>query len=127
DRYRRHPVAPSPDEPWRLSKTTLLMPQEDRVEAVAGARRGEVLARAANWARDLVTTPAGDATPEALAEEARAMAEGTGIRGRVWTPGRLTREGVGGVLGVGRGSAGTPRLGGLEYGARRGRPLALTG
>ena len=127
DRYRRHPVAPSPDEPWRLSKTTLLMPREDRVEAVAGARRGEVLARAANWARDLVTTPAGDATPEALAEETRAMAERTGIRCRVWTHTRLSREGFGGVLGVGRGSSRTPRMVELEYGHRRGRPLALTG
>ena len=50
-----------------------------------------------------------------------------GIRCRVWTHGRLVREGFGGVLGVGRGSARTPRMVELEYGDRRGRPLALTG
>jgi leucyl aminopeptidase len=127
DRYHAHPVTASPDSPWRLSTLTLLMPRKDRAAAADGARRGQVLAGAANWARELVTTPAGDATPEALAEEARAMADQAGITCRVWTPARLAREGFGGVLGVGRGSSRTPRMVELAYGSGRGRPLALTG
>lgn len=127
DRYRQRPITASPDSPWRLSSVTLLVPRRDRAEVVAGARRGQVLAQATNWARELVTTPAGDATPEALAEEARAMAERAGIRCRVWAPARLSREGFGGVLGVGRGSSRTPRMVELEYGGGRGRPLAFTG
>ena len=128
DRYRRHPVAPDDLAPWRLNRVTLLTAGGDRVAARAGAARGDVLARAANWARDLVNTPSGDATPEAMAEAARTMAAGLGVRCRVWKPARVEREGFGGVLGVGRGSSREPRVVELEYGAAgAAQPLALTG
>ena len=128
DRYRRQPLVPDDLAPWRLARLTLLMPGADRAAARAGAARGGVLARAANWARDLVNTPSGDATPDAMAEEARSMAAALGIRSRVWKPARIEREGFGGVLGVGRGSSREPRVVELEYGAGGdARPLALTG
>ncbi|HXY72045.1 MAG TPA: leucyl aminopeptidase [Actinomycetota bacterium] len=128
DRYRHDPVAPDDAAPWRVRRVTLLTPPSDRAAAREGAARGLVLAQAANWARDLVNTPSGDATPEAMAEEARAMAAGLGIRSRVWNRARIEREGFGGVLGVGRGSSREPRVVELEYGAGgAARPIALTG
>jgi leucyl aminopeptidase len=102
--------------------------QGDRRVAGAALRRGEIYAESANWARDLVNTPAIDATPAFLAKEAEAMATREGLTFRVWTKADLVKGGFGGILGVGSGSANEPRLIELEY-ARGGRaaPIALTG
>jgi leucyl aminopeptidase len=113
--------------PLRTETVTVLV-QGDRRAARAGLRRGEIYAESANWARDLVNTPAIDATPSFLAKEAEAMAVREGLTFRVWTKADLVKGGFGGILGVGSGSANEPRLIELEY-SRGGRaaPIALTG
>ncbi len=95
----------------------------------AAIARGEIVADAVCWARDLVNAPALDCTPEYLAQQARAMAKEVGLKAKIWTEKELERGGFGGVIGVGRGSANPPRLIELEYagaGARQ-APIALTG
>lgn len=94
----------------------------------AALRRGEIYGEAANWARDLVNTPAIDATPQFLAQEAKKMAATNGLQCKIWTKAELQRGGFGGILGVGSGSANEPRLIELSYkGGGKGPPIAISG
>jgi leucyl aminopeptidase len=92
-------------------------------------RRAEIMSESVAWARDLVNTPAQEATPDYLAKQAQKMARETGLQSKVWAKAELERGGFGGVLGVGQGSVNQPRLIELTYrGGRSGDPpIALTG
>jgi leucyl aminopeptidase len=72
-----------------------------------GIRRGVVVSEAANYARDLINTPAADKPPEFLASEAKKI---KGIRTRVFHFAQLKKMGMGGLVGVGKGSKFPPVL-----------------
>ncbi len=72
-----------------------------------GIERGRVLAQATNYARDLINIPAADKPPEFLAKEAQKI---SGIRTRVYKLAELKRMGMGGIVGVGKGSRFPPVL-----------------
>ena len=76
-------------------------------EAVAS---GAALARAMGLVRDLVNTPGGDMTPVAFAERAREVAEEAGLEIEVLDRPAIVAAGLGGLLGVSRGSGQEPRL-----------------
>ncbi|MCQ1999343.1 leucyl aminopeptidase family protein [Arthrobacter zhaoxinii] len=76
----------------------------------AAAARAAVTARAVWTARDLTNTPAGTATPDWIAEQARSIAGNSGLTVRVRAEDELTAEGFGGLLAVGSGSEHPPRL-----------------
>jgi leucyl aminopeptidase len=61
-------------------------------------------------ARELVNLPPNLLTPAALARHARAMARREGLTCRVHGPARLRQLRMGGLLGVGQGSANPPQL-----------------
>jgi leucyl aminopeptidase len=95
---------------------------------LAGLRRGEIVGRATNWVRDLVSTPANDATPADLAEQARQLAGDCGLDYSVLAGAELAAGGFGGILGVGQGSVHEPRLVELSYRGGGSSPvIALTG
>ena len=81
------------------------------------------------WARDLANLPADTATPERLAEEARALGKELGLKVTVFDEPKLAEMHCGGLLAVGGGSVHPPRLIVLEYagGSKRGRTVALVG
>ena len=80
----------------------------------AGARRelarAIVIAESVATARDLVNTPPNDLYPASFADRAVTMAQAAGLRTEVLDDKALQREGYGGILGVGGGSARPPRL-----------------
>ncbi|HEV8421214.1 MAG TPA: leucyl aminopeptidase, partial [Actinomycetota bacterium] len=127
DRYKERPIDSDSQEKAKLDKILAL--SDGRRPAVqAGFSRGQVYAEAANWARDLVNTPAIDATPGFLADEARMMARKTGLTCKIWTKTDLQKGGFGGILGVGAGSINDPRLIELTYqGGGNRTPIAITG
>jgi len=128
DRYKVRPVDEDSQRPQWERITILIPPRWDAKLARQAVRRGEIFAEAAAWARDLVNTPALDATPELMGREARKMAREVGLQCKVWTKADLEKGGFGGILGVGRGSENPPRLIELRYsGGGRGKPVALTG
>ena len=127
DRYKARPKDDGERPRWK-SVVILGTARSDARAAREGVRRAEILAEATAWARDLVNTPAIDATPDFLAKEARKMAREVGLQSKVLTKTELQRGGFGGILGVGRGSENQPRLIELRYsGAGSAQPIALSG
>ncbi len=91
---------------------------------------GAASARAVALARDLVNTPGGVLTPEALAKEARALGKAHGFGVTVLDERKLAAAGHHGVLAVNQGSVRPPRFVTLTYEPAAGRPrghLALVG
>jgi leucyl aminopeptidase len=120
-RAGNHPIGGEPAAP--PGKLTLLTSDTGGLESDgeskrdwdAALARGIVSAEAANWVRDLVHAPAAQATPELLAEVIAAQAVAQGAAARIWTADDLTREGFGGIVGVGQGSRNEPRLVEINY------------
>jgi leucyl aminopeptidase len=71
---------------------------------------GEAYAEGCLLARRLVNLPANILTPIRLAQEARRIARRAGCRFRALGPAEIARLGMGGLLGVARGSVEEPRL-----------------
>ena len=83
-----------------------LAPTLDRAIAVGGA----------GWrARMLSTVPSNLKSPDWLAEQARLLADESGLDFTVWDEKKLAAEGFGGLIGVGQASATPPRLIRLDY------------
>ncbi len=129
DRYKTSGEDGEPERPALRRAVVLGSPRWDARAVRRAVERGEVLAEATAWARDLVNTPAIECTPDFLAREALRMAEEAGLEVKVWDEEDLRRGGFGGILGVGAGSANPPRLIELRYrgAAASEPPIALTG
>lgn len=78
-------------------------------------RRASTRARAAMVARNLAVTPSNIKNPAWMAAQARTLARRCGLGVRVWSDADLWREGFGGLLAVGAGSATPPRLVQLDW------------
>jgi leucyl aminopeptidase len=93
------------------------------------AKTAEIVASAANFARDIVSTPSNEMTPTDLANEARESAKGKNIRCTVLDAGQMKDLGMNALLGVARGSHEPPQLIILEYrGGKKSSPfVALVG
>jgi leucyl aminopeptidase len=127
DRYKERPIDEASQEKPRLKKVVVLASGDPKAIKVA-LRTGQVYGEAANWARDLVNTPALDATPDFLAREAKKMAAAQGLECKIWAKDELAKGGFGGIVGVGSGSVNEPRLIELRYkGAGTDAPIAVTG
>lgn len=84
--------------------------------ARSAVKRGAVAdVKATALARDLVNEPPVSLTPAAFAATAKKQCKGLPIKVSVWEPQRLLKESMGGIMGVGQGSANPPRLVHLEY------------
>jgi leucyl aminopeptidase len=81
----------------------------------AATDRARILADAMTLVRDLVNTAPGDLVPADLAAAAEQVASGSGLVALVLDEHDLAKEGYGGILAVGMGSAHPPRLVRLEY------------
>ncbi len=108
--------------PNRVERVDLLSAKGWDGKAIKAAiEHASAVAEGTNLARDLTNTPAGDKSPESLAQEARKIAR-NGLKLKVLDEKELAAKGFGGILGVGRGSPKPPRLIELRYdppGAKR--------
>jgi leucyl aminopeptidase len=120
ERYKR-----GGGEPSKVEVVRELVPASAR----GAIRRGTILGAAARWTRDLVNTPAADATPELLADIARETASELGVGCKVWKRADLERGGFGGILAVGMGSSNSPCMVELTstHGPPDAKPIAITG
>lgn len=103
----------SDPEPNSLRKLSVVGSGRDVREAL---KLGTTVAGAVCFARDLVNEPGGSLTPEKLAAAARALAsgddgtDGAALEIEVWEREEIVEAGLGGLLGVNRGSTQPPRF-----------------
>ena len=117
-----------PPSQERVVELSLLVPSAAmrRADVRRALRVAEVSGDATSWVRSLVDTPAGDLTPQNLADAIRSRASTVGVKARVWSVRNLQSRQFGGTLGVGSGSAHPPAVVELTWGSGRPR-LGLTG
>jgi leucyl aminopeptidase len=76
-----------------------------------GVATGALVAEAVNWVKWLVDSPAGYMSPRALASEIdERLSKDEHVKVDVWTESKIKEERLGGLLGVGQGSAQPTRL-----------------
>jgi leucyl aminopeptidase len=94
-----------------------------------GYTMGRIMAEATNRARDMANEPANYMTPSIMAAEAQALAERNGLDVNVLEEDKITELGMGGLLGVAKGSRESPRFIVLYYRGRNedGIDIALVG
>lgn len=99
------------------------------VSAKKSLVRGSVIGEEINGSRYLANTPGGDMTPDHLAKAAITLGKRAGFRVSVLGEKALKKLGMGGVLGVSRGSDTPPRFIVLEYlkGPKKEAPVVLVG
>ena len=83
----------------------------DHDDVVEGVRRGVLVADAVNWAKRLIDTPPNELSPKELAKRvAQRLGEDDSVHVEIWTESKIREENLGGLLGVGSGSAEPTRL-----------------
>ena len=107
----------------------LLLVHPSRLSAVArGVARGTIESRAVIFARDLVNEPPSVTTPTYLAEAAKAIARGSShISCQVFGTSQIEKMGMGGLLGIARGSAEEPKFIHMTYRGSGRKTIALIG
>ena len=124
--YRSDNGEPSND----IRSLTLLTMNATQVKAIkAGLRLGEASAAATSFARDLCNHPANVMTPSRVVQEAKRMAKDLKVKLTVLEQEDQERLGMGGLLGVSRGSQESPKFIILEYlrGKKKRRPSSWWG
>jgi len=129
--YRFTHYRSADEEPSKDVRTmTLLANHANQVSAMkTGVRRGEASANATSFARDLCNHPSNVMTPSRVAQEAQTMAKALGVKLTVLERKDQEKLGMGGMLGVSRGSQEPPKFIVLEYagGKKKERPVVLVG
>ncbi|WGD43401.1 leucyl aminopeptidase [Streptomyces cathayae] len=111
-----------------LAEAVLLCDKSRDKTYKAAVERAVTVSEELNRARDLINTPPNDLDPEAFAAVAQAAAKEHGIKVQVLDEKALAKDGHGGILGVGAGSASGPRLVKLSYtSAKAKKHLAFVG
>lgn len=124
--YKRKPANGWPT----IAKVEIVVPAGMLVTARRAAAVGVILGEETNHTRDLANMPGGDMTPTALAAAARAVAKEHRLECQILLPAQMKKMGMGGVLGVARGSIEEPRFIILSYhGAKKktDQPVVLVG
>ncbi|HEV3271425.1 MAG TPA: leucyl aminopeptidase [Candidatus Methylacidiphilales bacterium] len=112
-----------------LARLQVLVRENELIRARVQARDAEIVATVCNTIRGIGNLPGNMLTPAILADKALELAQGRPLTVKVWNERHLKRDGFGGILAVGQGSANPPRLIVLEYrgGGKRETPVALVG
>jgi leucyl aminopeptidase len=89
-----------------------------------GVERGTIIADAVNWAKFLIDSPAGFLPPRELAKAIDERLEhDEHVQVQIWTESKIKEERLGGLLGVGQGSAQPTRLVYATYDPRPGAKI----
>ena len=104
-----------PTSPTVAARQVTIVADPSLTEAGAVVASAVTRSRAALLARQLGITPSNIKNPAWMAAQARTLGRRQGLAVKVWTERDLAKEGFGGLLAVGGGSATPPRLVQLDY------------
>ena len=114
-RFRKYK---SVDDPSFSEIDTLTIVESDRRKLRAierGVERGQTMAAAANFTRDMANEPGNELPPTELAKRATRLCAQAGVDCEVLDDAQLKKLGMGALLGVGAGSARKPRFVIMRY------------
>ena len=120
---KRPPEDPKP----AFLSLEILTAGDDAAAAGRGHAIGEAIGAGHRYARGLQVLPPNVLTPAVLADRARALAAEAGFGCTVLDRAAAEKEGLGGLLAVGQGSANEVRFIVLEYRGGTGAPVVLIG
>ncbi|MBI4299155.1 MAG: leucyl aminopeptidase [Chloroflexi bacterium] len=99
-----------------IKEVLIVESSESKISALGkGMEKGRVFAQATNLCRDMVNEPANFMNPGRMAMIARELAAELGLEIRVLERAQMEELGMGGLLGVARGSEQPPKLIILQY------------
>ncbi|MFA6469545.1 MAG: leucyl aminopeptidase [Bacteroidota bacterium] len=112
-----------------ISKITFCTASSFIREIKTGLATGKAIAEATMHARDLTNAPGSDLYPATLAHDAQQTGRRHGFSVRVFEKKKIQQLGMGGVIGVSKGSEKEPRFVIMEYGKqfRKNGTLVLVG
>ena len=126
--YTKYKEAPKGG--WPEVKTILLaLPAQQIADAKKEIAAGIIVGEEVNACRELANTPGSDMTPTKLAEAAVAAGKRVGAKVKILDEPEIKKLGMGGVLGVARGSDEKPKFIIIKYfnGPKNQKPLVLAG
>lgn len=117
-----------PEDGWKFVEQVFVCGRT-LPEVKQGWKEGQVIGEETNNCRTLSNTPGGDMTPTVLAKAARRAVAGLKVKVTVLDSRAMARLGMGGILGVAKGSSEPPRFIVMKYqgGGKAGRPVVLIG
>ncbi len=117
-----------PKEGWNLVEKITIKGAKSK-DMREGFRRGQIISGEINKMRELANTPGGEMTPAVLAKAAMDAADDTDINVQVLGVIEMELLGMGGILGVGKGSDSEPKFIVMEYmaGELGQKPIVLVG
>lgn len=126
-RFERHKKPD--DDAFSVAAMTIVEHDASRADALrTAAERGQIIADAVNFARDLTNEPANFLTPTELAARAEKLAQETGLGCKIMDREQVAEMGMHAFLGVARGSAQPPKFIMLTYrGGGDAKPIGFVG
>ncbi len=114
---------------WFFAQEVNFLSQKPNPSFVEAVTTGQIIGEEINNARNLSNTPGSDMTPRVLAKEAEDLGKKWGVKVQVLEEKEIEMLGMGGVLGVARGSSERPKFIIMEYlkGKRGEKPVVLVG
>jgi leucyl aminopeptidase len=124
--FRRH-MTKKGNNFGEIKQFTIVGQEKTRLEKAI--EKGQILAEAANWTRDMVNEPSNFMTPTAMALAAKQLAKKYGLNVEVFERDKMKELGMGGLLGVSQGSQQPPQFIMLTYKGRESKVIdvALVG
>jgi leucyl aminopeptidase len=116
--FRRY-ITKKDKEAGEIKSLLIVGTEKEKPALEKAVDKGTIIAEASNWARDIVNEPANNMTPSQMANAARKLAETYGLSVEVLDKERMTKLGMGGLLGVSQGSQQPPKFIILGY---KGKP-----
>ncbi len=113
----------------KVVEELIIVADHDLDQIDKGAKRGKIVAESTNLARDLVNHPSNHVTPTRMADTAMDIAKAHGLKCKVLERRDMEKLGMGGLIGVAKGSHEPPKFIILEYngGKKKTNPIVLIG
>ena len=118
-----------PKEGWNFVDEIRIVGERNEIGKIEkGIRKGQIIGKETNACRELANIPGGDMTPQVLVNEIKRAIKNLPIKIKVLEEAEMKKLGMGGILGVSRGSVEKPKFIILEYlASRKEKPIVLIG